>query len=254
MSGTIDIETESVDRTDASDDSNFANTDRRLLGALVERGFRPECIFDIGASNGAWTRAVADLFPDSRVELFEPLSDHVSLYAGPMEQLLASNGRFRLHRAAVGEEPGTCEIKLFPNAVGSTTLTLPYELPGVRAITVEQHSIDDLVQNCNIPIPQLIKMDIQGGELAALRGGARTLPFVDALLLETWLTREYWSTTPLLSELIDFLRRYGFFLADFGDGYRREDGVLVSKDCLFLNAANPLSPLHPLQPVSEGRS
>ncbi len=231
-------------------DEDFAATDRKLLSALVDRGFRPSCVFDVGGSDGAWTRTVADLFPDATFELFEPLSDHVEEYRGPMAALLASDERFHLHRAAVGEEPGTCQINLFPNAVGSTTLTLAYQLDDVVIIPVDQLSIDDLVQNQNIPIPQLIKMDIQGGEMAALRGAAQTLPYVDALLLETWLTRGYGSTTPLLGELIEFLRTYGFFLAEFGDEYRTDDGVLVSKDCLFLNAASPYSPLYQA-PVAE---
>jgi hypothetical protein len=62
--------------------------------------------------------------------------------------------------------------------------------------------------------------------------------------LETWLTRGYGSATPLLSEVCEFLRSYGFWLWDFGDEYRDTDGTLVSKDCVFVNAASPLSPMY----------
>ncbi len=224
--------------------AEFADEDRRMLKHLVSKGFRPSCVFDVGGSDGAWSRAVSDLFPDATFELFEPLSDHNPGYIEKMEALLASDPRYRLHRAAVGEEPGYCEIHMFPEAVGSTTLSLQFEMPGVTIIKVEQVQIDDLVRNRDIPMPQLIKMDIQGGEMAALRGAAQTLPYVDVLLLETWVTRGYGSVTPLLGEICDFVRKYGFFMADFGDEYRMEDGTLSSKDVLFINSASPLSPMY----------
>ncbi len=222
----------------------FAEEDRRLLSSLIKRGFNPTCIYDIGGSDGAWTRAVQDLFPFATFEIFEPLSDHEVSYKDKMMHTIASDSRFHLNKVAVGATPGFCDIHMFPNAVGSTTLELKYELPGVHIVNVERVQIDDLVRNRGMQIPQLIKIDIQGGEMEALKGAAQTLPYVDALLLETWLTRGYGDVTPLLGELTEFLRKYGFFLDDFGDEYRTPDGILASKDCLFVNIASPISSLY----------
>jgi FkbM family methyltransferase len=222
----------------------FAELDRKLLSALIERGFSPSTVFDIGASDGAWTRAAEDLFPATEFHLFEPLADHSPRYKGPIHALVGSDSRFVLHKHAVGYDSGSLDIHIFPDAAGSTTLNLDYEFDDVETITVDVVSIDDLVENRGLPLPQLIKMDIQGGELEALKGAARTLPYVEALLLETWLTRGYGSATPLLSEICEFLRGYGFWLWDFGDEYRGADGTLVSKDCMFVNATSSLSPMY----------
>jgi FkbM family methyltransferase len=222
----------------------FAELDRKLLSSLIGRGFAPSTIFDIGASDGAWTRAAEDLFPSTEFHLFEPLADHSTRYMDRIHSLAASDGRFHLHKHAVGRSSGSLDIHIFPDAAGSTTLHLDYSFDDVKTINVDVVSVDDLIVNRGLPVPQLIKMDIQGGELEALKGAAQTLPYVDVLLLETWLTRGYGSATPLLSELCEFLRGYGFWLWDFGDEYRDADGTLVSKDCLFLNVISPLSPMY----------
>ena len=231
-------------------DEQFAAGDRRILSLLRAQGFSPACMYDIGASDGAWTRAVSDIFPLAHVELFEPLAELNEPYTAPMHLLVESDKRFHLNAVAVGLEPGKCEIHIFPNAVGSTTIGLQHVPDDVRTVVVEKVAVDDLILNRGYDIPQLIKMDIQGGELDALKGAARTLPHVDALLLETWITRGYGSNTPLLGELVDFLRKYGFFVYDFGDEFRNVDGVLVSKDCLFVNARSSISPLYEQRSVT----
>jgi hypothetical protein len=104
-------------------------------------------------------------------------------------------------------------------------------------------TIDYVVEEFRIPIPQVIKMDTQGCELNILQGATKSLPQVEVLLLECWLSRAYGQSTPLLLEVADWLRKVDFYLWDLGNAWRDPSGVLVAQDCLFLNARSKVSRL-----------
>ena len=63
-------------------------------------------------------------------------------------------------------------------------------------------------------------MDIQAGELAALKGAIATLPSVRALHLETWIMQAYGGKIPLLADLMVFLQPLRFRLFDLGTQFR----------------------------------
>ena len=98
-------------------------------------------------------------------------------------------------------------------------------------------TIDSLIGEGEITQPDFINMDIQGGELAALRGAIATLPSVRALHLETWIEQAYGGQIPLLVDLIVFLRPLGFRLFDLGTQFRKDNGALYSIDACFVNEA-----------------
>ena len=83
-------------------------------------------------------------------------------------------------------------------------------------------------------------MDIQGGELEALKGCEKYLQHVDLLLLETWLSRGYGKKTPLLHEIINHLLPRGFYLFDFAGEYRNAQGRLFAPDVFFVNRNSQL--------------
>jgi len=161
-----------------------------------------------------------------------------------MQTTLARHPGFRLHKVALGAECKKAEMFLYPqNLVGSTALPLGTTPPDSRKVEVDMLTIDYVVQEFQIPVPQVIKMDTQGCELSILQGAAQTLPQVDVLLLECWLTRAYGPTTPLLLEVADWLRRFDFHIWDLGNAWRDASGILVAQDCLFLNARSKVSQL-----------
>src|SRR5262249_52900001 len=133
--------------------------------------------FDVGASTGRWSRCVSEDFPIASFELFEPLIDHVPHYRAKIEAVLAQHPGFRLHKFALGREPKCASMCLFPeHAVGSTALELEGLPEGARWVTVDVLTLDYVIQEFRLPIPQVIKMDTQGSELGILQGARATLP------------------------------------------------------------------------------
>jgi FkbM family methyltransferase len=212
----------------------YGDSDVAVGEALKKRGYSFPTIYDIGGSNGAWTVIMSKVFPESRFELFEPLWNIDPDYKKNQALLKSTHPNSRMSPFAIGEQDGSIDIHKFPNSVGSTTLPLG-EIKDVQPVSVPVRSIDSLVASGDYPLPDFIKMDIQGGELAALRGAANTLANVQFILLETWLQRGYGKTTPLLHELMEFLVPHGFLPYEFTDVYRGERGESIAIDVFFIN-------------------
>jgi hypothetical protein len=55
--------------------SDYAADEVRIFSLLRDTaGFDPKVIFDIGASNGEWSRIISEVFPNAVYHLFEPLA------------------------------------------------------------------------------------------------------------------------------------------------------------------------------------
>jgi hypothetical protein len=78
----------------------------------------------------------------------------------------------------------------------------------------------------------LLKVDVQGAELLALRGAELTLPLVSFIFTEVSFTPLYEGSC-VLGEVYDFLSTHGFRLLSLRDGFRGEDGELLQSDALF---------------------
>jgi FkbM family methyltransferase len=222
----------------------LTDTDRERFRHLQKLGLDLVHFFDVGASIGRWSSRVSQDFPHGTFNLFEPLIEHSEEYRRKMATTLARHPGFRLHKVALGAECKKTTMFLYPdNLVGSTALPLGVTPPAAREVAVDMLTIDYAIEEFRLPIPQVIKMDTQGCELSILQGAAKSLPKVEVLLLECWLTRAYGPSTPLLLEVAEWLRRLDFHLWDLGNAWRDSAGVLVAQDCLFLNARSKVSRL-----------
>jgi FkbM family methyltransferase len=213
---------------------SYFESDAEIGRALVERGYSFPTIYDIGGSNGAWTSIMSKVFPNSRFELFEPLAEINATYKAQLKHLKTVHADAHMNAVAIGESDGKIDIHMSNDPSGSTTLPIG-QSESFKAVSVPMRSIDSIVKEGKSPPPDFIKIDIQGGEMAALKGAANTLPGVQFLLLETWLQRGYGKSTPLLHELIAVLADQNFVPYEFTDVYRGSNGESVSIDVVFIN-------------------
>ncbi len=182
-------------------------------------------------------------FPEATFDLFEPLLEYCPAFGDRMELRLIGP-RFRKHAVALGAKCGRAQMQVCTEDFsGSTALPVSGPVPGFKSVEVEMRTVDHLVESGEAPVPQVIKIDTQGCELEVLKGAQRTLPGVSVLVLECWLVRDYGPRTPLFLELAGYLRRFDFHLWDFADQWRNAEGVLVTQDCVFLNARCNISRL-----------
>ncbi len=225
----------------------YSEAELRLFLQLKAYGYEPEIIYDIGASNGVWSKLVDDVFPTAVYHLFEPLADKMETYKEPLEKLLPTQKNFHLHKIGLGDSNQIQEMAIFAGGVGSTFLEMERiksqqdslketsRLLEIAPFSV--YRMDDYVKTYRIPQPNIVKMDTQGFQLAIIAGGEQTLQECDILVLETWLYRGYGVTTPLLHELMEPLEKLGFLLVDFGDGYWGNQHKLTAIDAFFMHGS-----------------
>ena len=133
-------------------------------------------VFDIGAHVGFYTLLANQLVgKKGKVFSFEPNPRNIIFFKKHME--LNRCDTVTLFQKAVTEKSGRAA---FDGSSGSATgfvVGVKDNASGQkeRIIKIETVAIDDLVFNKVIPSPDFIKIDVEGSEMAVLRGAKRTL-------------------------------------------------------------------------------
>ena len=212
---------------------SFASEDLAKLKLFQSLGFSATCIYDIGASNGCWTKAIAQAFPNAEFHLFEPLADAFEPYQRGLAEITQSQIECRIHSFALGEVCKVDEIGVTVDPSGSSLLVEHTSEYFPSSVHVQVLTLDEAITRFSLPFPQLIKMDTQGYELKILQGASKALEHVELIILESWLSRGYGAETPLLFEIAAWLAERKFFLLDFSGVYRDDKGILIAQDCIF---------------------
>jgi FkbM family methyltransferase len=219
--------------------------DLDLLLHLRWLGFRPDVVYDIGASNGIWSSVAGLVYPEAKFELFEPLHEISDAYRNararhPAIRNFTEKVHHRIHSVALGSRNGTCKFSRFASDAGSTSLEVDSSISDAHVVEVPMRRLDDLAAERAMPRPTLIKMDSQGSEMDILTAATECLQSCQVLFLEGWLTKGYGATTPLLLDIANFLGTFGLRLFALGDEYRAPDQVAHTKDVVFVRESLPL--------------
>jgi FkbM family methyltransferase len=204
-----------------------------ILRSFRDAGFRPGVIFDIGSSHSGWSYAISGIFPDAEFHLFEPLLDLKDFYRENTRRVLEARPDFVLHKVALGAKDGEIKMISDKSGYGASTLT-GWRYGNFNEVhKVPMYRLDTLRKERKLPLPDLIKMDVQGGELNVLHGAGQSLKRLQYLQLEVWLKRFYRHRTPLLQETGDYLKKKHFRLIEFGERFYGRLHELYSVDAFF---------------------
>jgi FkbM family methyltransferase len=201
---------------------------KRSLQVLKEQGFNPKSVFDIGVAHGTWELYAK--FPDSFYYLAEPVEEAMFHMRKISEHL---KGRCRMDKVALSDEDGTAELDVRADVQGSTLMeSVEVGTDSVRHDTVITRRFDSLYPE--FETPALVKIDVQGAEMKVLRGMHGIMDKIDVILIEV-STLATLKGTPEAHEVIHFLWRYGFVLADIMSVLRRPlDHQTSQMDLMFI--------------------
>lgn len=169
-------------------------------------------IIDAGANAGQFARAAHLCYPEATILSFEPLAD----VADRLKSNLADVPTHGVFRTALGSYDG--ETEFFRNSYSQSSSVLPMLekegglLEGTREVEklrVPMARLDTALAGENLKPAILLKLDLQGNELEALRGAERTLVGCSHVLTETVFEQEY-RGEPVFEDLWIFLRDRGF--------------------------------------------
>lgn len=128
---------------------------------------RGDVVFDIGAHAGFYTLLASELIGmEGQVIAFEPLPRNLHY----LHRHIALNccRNVVVIEAAVGDADGSVRFEEGPNSSMGCVSPRGH-------LEVKMVSLDELVRRGTLPAPDVIKIDIEGGELDALEGARRIL-------------------------------------------------------------------------------
>ena len=147
------------------------------LQAALKRSVAPGMVaYDVGANIGYMTLLLAQAVGErGRVFAFEALPANLARLQKNVE-LNGLEGRVTIVAGAVLDRPGTARFLLGPSGgTGKAEGSAGRHFTAQGAIEVQAISLDDFVYRQGHPPPQVVKMDIEGGEIRAFQGMRKTL-------------------------------------------------------------------------------
>jgi FkbM family methyltransferase len=192
-------------------------------------------VIDIGANIGQFSLLARQLYPASQVFAFEPLLQPAERY----RQLFCGDALVTLFPYGIGSDCETRRMHVSNRQDSSSLLPITQAqerfAPGTGEIARENVIIkplkDALGAKALIP-PVLLKLDVQGFELEALKGCKELLPNVTFVYVEVSFM-ELYAGQAHADDVVRFLFESGFSLAGANEPSYDRDGRCVQVDLLF---------------------
>lgn len=194
-------------------------------------------IVDGGANFGSVTELFRKHYANAVIHAFEPIPHLVA----NLRHKFAGDVKTIIHGRALGAASGSATFQVTNNVVSSSLFTPAERLHKYHGEKVSvQQSVDVEITTLATAVKaehiDLIKLDLQGGELAALRGaGVDMLRKTKIVALEAMFVEVY-AGQPLFADIDVFLRDAGFRLYNLYDLYTHEDGQILQGDMVYLNS------------------
>ena len=219
-------------------------TCKERLMHLRELGFAPKVIFDCGAFIGKWAASVADIYPQSHFVLIEP---NIELENEIKQRTVSFKKQVTIVQAAVADHSGEAILNVWDNprhqnkttALAASSLLNHVQGEPETKIAVEITTVDKIAEDFRMT-PDLLKLDLQGGELKALRGAEKILQSVELCIIEFGCLDAYVDRTTS-RQLMDIMYDNEFCLYDIVDlRYRPYDGAMAGGDFFFIKTSSKL--------------
>jgi FkbM family methyltransferase len=180
---------------------------KETVAYLEKLEANPKVIYDIGSCVLHWERHARRIWKDADIYLFEANRDVKKLYD-------RTNQKYYL---GVITDVDNKAVKFYkdPMNLGGNSYykenTVHYN--ETHAVHEIGRSLDSIVAENNWPLPDLIKIDVQGAEVDILNGAKKCLSHCKDIILEAQHT-EYNIGAPKVDAVIQFMDSIGFQLVN----------------------------------------
>jgi FkbM family methyltransferase len=202
------------------------------------------CVFDIGANIGDISARYLAMFPTARIYCFEPRLAALEV----LRQRFQAQPELIVESAGIGAEAGSA--RFFVNADADTSSLLSADtaqlgsgyqrgMQSAQEMQIEIVALDGYCTAHAIDQIDVLKLDIQGGELAALRGAEALLRAgrIRLIYSEVFFL-PFYQAQPLFGDIAAYLAQFGYTLhALYNTSYSGSTGRLQWADAVFVSPA-----------------
>lgn len=192
-------------------------------------------IIDGGANYGGTIDAFLKFFPHAKIYGFEPQP----LMVSRLKDKYKNNNQITILPYAMGASNSILKFNIL-NFEHSSSLLKPSKINfhyhkekmnTAQEVEVEVKRTDEVINEKEIDI---LKLDLQGYELEALKGYEKLLPLTKVITTEIEFIPLY-EHQPLFGDIDVYLRSKGFYLLNLYELYTHPDGQLTAGDAVYLN-------------------
>jgi len=136
----------------------------RYLLFLKKIGFEPRVIYDIGAYNGSWANTVNEIFPDTRIILFDASMKNTKFYSDKEHHVVCLSN--------VEKEIDFYELKTDDRV---NSYYKPKTVSDEESHKLTTDTLQNIVDKYGLPHPDLIRIDCCGSEKDIIEGGEKII-------------------------------------------------------------------------------
>lgn len=203
-----------------------------FYSVLKTAGFSPVHIVDVGANHGGWTKEAMTFFPDAQFTLLEPQQ---RLEEAIRKSLGTNNDKIRYYAVGAGSKEGRFKFTITRRDDSCNFRTTPQEAEqkGLKQIEVPVVTLDNLIKENNLPLPELVKIDAEGLDIDVLKGAKELMGKTEVFLVEAAVVNDAFENSFL--NVIRFMDENGYRLFDITDLNRPfESNVLWLVELAFV--------------------
>lgn len=185
---------------------NFYNT-------LKTIGFSPKHIVDVGANHGTWTREALRYFPDANYTLLEPQN----WLKKSFQDILDTNSKVQFYPVGAGEKEGSFHFTIVDRDDSCSFRYSQEEAKsaGFEQIEIPVVTLNGLLSNSALPVPDIIKIDAEGLDIEVLKGATNFFGKTEIFMVEAGVVNKSFDNSFL--KTLNFMDEKGYRLFDITD-------------------------------------
>lgn len=184
-----------------------------LFNNLKAIGFVPKHIVDVGANHGSWTREVLKHFPESYYTLLEP--QH--WLKNSFQDILDTNSKVQFYAVGAGEKEGSFQFTIVDRDDSCSFRYSEKEAAaaGFEQIEIPVVTLNNLLLDTKLPIPDIIKIDAEGLDIEVLKGASNFFGKTEIFMVEVGVFIKEFDNSFL--KMINFMDEKGYRLFEITD-------------------------------------
>ncbi len=208
---------------------------RNSLGNLKRCGFNQNFVLDVGAYTGEWTLEFLQVFPGKKVLMLEAQRSKEPI----LNSIVLNYANINYHIGLLGAEDGR-KVFFYQNETASHVIYKEEELKEAYAEGHVIETIDSIIREGKYPLPDFIKIDVQGYELEVIKGAAECMKNCEVCLLEVSFI-DLNGADPVILDVMNLMDHLNFQAYDISQLMRRPyDKALYQADIFFVKKSSKL--------------